>query len=114
MDNENKGIFPPEGGWLPNTWYACEVKMFLHNPKHRHLFFTGSLNGKNEQPGGYHGGFPVNYCPSHSAEDIYHLKDYYYLKALFPILNSKGEKLSPKVVYTTEAVDGFPAGGEER
>lgn len=47
-----KGIFPPEGGWKPHTYYAVDVAFRISNPVHRSLLYSGFLDDTGN-PAGY-------------------------------------------------------------
>ena len=47
-----KGIFPPDEGWEPHTWYLVAVSFKYTNPVHMSLFHSGFLNDEGK-PHGY-------------------------------------------------------------
>lgn len=55
-----KGYYPPEDGWEAHTWYLIIVSFNSGNPPHHSLFYSGFLNGKDNQPGGYSCIIPFN------------------------------------------------------
>jgi hypothetical protein len=83
-----KGIFPPEGGWRPHTWYLVDVSVKYGNPVHRALMYTGFLNGKDGQPGGYHGIFSANVAPIDHG-DVGTIYSYRYIKAIKVIVTEE-------------------------
>jgi hypothetical protein len=46
-------IFPPKGGFEPQTYYVVEIAMNMNNPIFQDIFYTGFLNGRRGIPGGY-------------------------------------------------------------
>ena len=43
----------PIGGWKEQTYYWIKVQLFESNPPFPAIFYSGFLNGKDGQPGGY-------------------------------------------------------------
>jgi hypothetical protein len=57
---QGQTIIPPKDGWKESTWYLVNVSYNKGNPKHKSLFYSGFLTGKDRQPGGYNGLVPLN------------------------------------------------------
>lgn len=62
----------------PRCWYQVQVSFGPGNPIHHALLYTGFLNGKNNEPGGYH--MLVN----HAWDDnhTYRVNEVHYLEVL--------------------------------
>tara|TARA_R110000744_G_scaffold213608_1_gene332475 strand:- start:302 stop:583 length:282 start_codon:yes stop_codon:yes gene_type:complete len=50
---EEQEIIPPRNGWMENTFYLVEVKLYGTNVTHRSIFYSGFINGFENRPGGY-------------------------------------------------------------
>ncbi len=86
MSDENlKGIFKPDGGWVPSTWYIVHVKATMGNVVYRALLFTGFLD-KNGDPAGYSGVMAVNYAD----DEVKPVGKFYYLKPIMAVLDNNG------------------------
>lgn len=85
-----KEIIPPINGWEAHTWYLVEVAFHKNNPIHKSLFYTGFLNGKGGQPGGYSGFVPLNGPDGDEPTDQLHRA--YFCRALRVILSSEEAK----------------------
>lgn len=70
---------PPKGGWEPQSHYVVEVSAFKGNPIFRAILYTGFLNGKDNQPGGYSGLFIG------TSECYNDLRKFKYIKAISKI-----------------------------
>lgn len=71
-----KGVIPPSKGWKENTYYKVEASFHKYNPISEYIFYTGFLNGKNGQPGGY------NQIWYGAMENHSTITDVYYMKAI--------------------------------
>lgn len=84
----------PKDGLKPHTWYIVNVSFSAGNPKHKALFYTGFLNGKNNMPGGYSGFQALN---SAHDEDRYTLGNARFVNFLDEIANEKGAIKPPEI-----------------
>lgn len=87
MPPRDRTIIKPNDGWLENAWYLVLVSYEPSNPVHHSLFYTGFLNGKNKNPGGYNCLVPINGTADHSHTEI---ADIHYLKPI-KVLYRDGE-----------------------
>lgn len=88
MSDELKGIglppaertiIPPEGGWVPRTYYVVEVASRPSNLIHRAIFYSGFLNE------GVPAGYNAIYNATYEREDIKPIQRVHYLKAITDI-----------------------------
>lgn len=75
----------PKGGWKESTYYVCNVAFSSHNVIHRAMFFTGFLNGKNGNPGGYNGFV----CRAGYEDGAPKYTDAFYVEPLYELMNEK-------------------------
>lgn len=79
------GIYKPEGGWRPRTWYLGETSCRHGNPVWECLIYSGFLS-KNGEPAGYSGLISANYIPSERAIAIHSVR---YLKVIKELYTSE-------------------------
>ncbi len=72
----SKAIIPPLNGWKEQTYYKVEASFNRQNPISEYIFYSGFLNGKNGEPGGY------NQIWNGSMEDFHTINDVYYMKVI--------------------------------
>lgn len=71
---ENRGVFPPEGGWKPQTYYAVDVAFCSANVVHRAIFYSGHLC--RGEPGS------GNQVWNPTYDDVEELGTTYYLRVI--------------------------------
>lgn len=68
-----KGIFPPDGGWKSQTYYAVDVAFRNANVVHRAILFTGHVNRKGVPESGNQIWNPTYDWPEF-VEGVYYLR----------------------------------------
>ena len=78
MTYKNEIIKPAEG-WKEHTVYLVVVKMFERNPEHKALFYSGFLNGPEDNdwystPGSYNAVWhPGGEAQRVTIDDVWHM-----------------------------------------
>ena len=87
---------PPEGGWVKNTYYVCEVSKSYENSIFEAVIYSGLLN-KALEPGNFSGVIsPLGY------KEYAPLKDFKYIKAIRKIdmsIPNKGKQIKELNIF---------------